>query len=67
LPLLVDLLRKHARATDAKMISPLLESSTTRQIRQYLLRESANNQFFYSEGSNDQVCITLQNVSRLDN
>lgn len=26
LPLLVDLLRKHARATDAEMIGPFLES-----------------------------------------
>ncbi|CEJ62578.1 hypothetical protein PMG11_11075 [Penicillium brasilianum] len=42
------------------MISPLLESSTTRQIRQYLLRESANNQFFYSEGSNDQNVDTIR-------
>jgi hypothetical protein len=45
LPPLVDLLRMHARASDAGMIGPLLESSTARQIWQYLLRKSADKFF----------------------
>jgi hypothetical protein len=56
LPLLVDLLRKHARSADAEMIGPLLEPSAARRIWQYLLHESAEKEFFYSERSNDQVC-----------
>jgi hypothetical protein len=32
LPLLVDLLQKHARTTGAEMIGPFVESSTARQI-----------------------------------
>lgn len=49
LPLFMDLLRSHALAADAEIVSPLFESSTVRQIWQYLLRESADKQFFYSE------------------
>jgi hypothetical protein len=56
LPLLVDLLRKQAHSADAEMIGPHLEPSARRQIWQYLLRESADKEFFYSERSNDQVC-----------
>jgi hypothetical protein len=37
------------------MTGPLLEPSAARQIWQYLLRESADKEFFYSEGCNDQV------------
>jgi hypothetical protein len=59
LPLLVDLLRKHACATDAEMMGPLLESSTVRRIWQYLLRKSAEKAFFYSERSNDQICTRV--------
>jgi hypothetical protein len=59
LPLLVDLLRKHAHSADAEMIGPLLEPSAARQIWQYLLRESADKEFFYSERSNDQVCTRV--------
>lgn len=55
LPLLVDLLRRHARSADAEMIGPLLEPPAVRRIWQYLLRESADKEFFYSERSNDQV------------
>jgi hypothetical protein len=56
LPLLLDLLRKHARSADAEMIGPLLEPPAVSRIWQYLLRESAEKGFFYSERSNDQVC-----------
>jgi hypothetical protein len=56
LPLLVDLLRNHARSADAEMIGPHLEPSAARQIWQYLLRESADKEFFYNESCNDQVC-----------
>ncbi|OKP11866.1 hypothetical protein PENSUB_2597 [Penicillium subrubescens] len=55
LPLLVDLLRNHARSADAEMIGPHLEPSAARQIWQYLLRESADKEFFYNESCNDQT------------
>ncbi|KAF3399844.1 hypothetical protein F1880_008366 [Penicillium rolfsii] len=60
LPLLVDLLRKHARSADAEMIGPLLEPPAVRRIWQYLLRESAEKEFFYSERSNDQTTSTIR-------
>jgi hypothetical protein len=41
LPLILDLLRQHARSADAEMIGPLLEPPAVRRIWQYLLRESA--------------------------
>jgi hypothetical protein len=56
LPLLVDLWRRHARSADAETIGPLLEPPAARRIWQYLLRESADKEFFYSERCNDQVC-----------
>jgi hypothetical protein len=56
LPLLVDLLWKHTRSAEAEMIGPRLEPSARRQIWQYLLRESADKEFFYRERYNDQVC-----------
>jgi hypothetical protein len=62
----MDLLRSHALAADAEIVSPLLESSTARQIWQYLLRESADKQFFYSEKSNDQVDLKAHTVSCYD-
>ncbi|CEJ61880.1 hypothetical protein PMG11_10396 [Penicillium brasilianum] len=55
LPLLVDLLRKHAHSAEAEMIGPRLEPSARRQIWQHLLGESADKDFFYSERSNDQA------------
>ncbi|CEJ62517.1 hypothetical protein PMG11_11014 [Penicillium brasilianum] len=59
LPLLVDILRKNPGA-DAEMIGPLLKPLTARQIWQYLLRESADKEFFYSERSNDQTTNTIR-------
>ncbi|CEJ62611.1 hypothetical protein PMG11_11108 [Penicillium brasilianum] len=41
-------------ASDARLAGRLLEPSTTIRVWQYLLRESAYKQFFYSENSNDQ-------------
>ncbi|OKP07003.1 hypothetical protein PENSUB_6120 [Penicillium subrubescens] len=55
LPLLVDLWRRHARSADAETIGPLLEPPAARRIWQYLLRESADKEFFYSERCNDQT------------
>ena len=67
LPLLVDLLRKHARSADAEMIGPHLEPPAVRRIWQYLLRKSAGKEFFYSERSNDQVRIQAEIGSHFDN
>jgi hypothetical protein len=67
LPVFVYLLRNHAHAADTELVGPLLESSTARQIWQYLLHESADKQFFYSARSNDQLGITARTVSRFDN
>ncbi|KAB8225113.1 hypothetical protein BDV33DRAFT_198956 [Aspergillus novoparasiticus] len=51
LPLLLDLLPNNARSADAEMIGPLLEPPAARRIWQYLLRESVDKEFFYSERS----------------